>query len=172
MDARSGCPINASIEVIGDRWTLLVLRDVMFGNRRFFRELLAGSEEGIATNILSDRLKRLVAAGLLTRAEARPGQKAEYRLTEAAIQLVPVMAHLGSWGLRHRPTTKRLRVRAELLEAGGPALWEEFMDELRELHLGLARPERGGPPPSQRLRAAYEQALAEDRIDGIDSSDA
>ncbi|MBB5911686.1 DNA-binding HxlR family transcriptional regulator [Nocardia transvalensis] len=162
VEARSGCPINATIEVIGDRWTLLVLRDVIFGDRRYFRELLAGSEEGIASNILSDRLKRLVAAGLLSREDARPGQKAEYRLTEPAIQLVPVLAQLGSWGLRHRPTTRRLRVRAELLEEGGPPLWEEFMDELRERHLGIPRPAGSGPAPSERLRAAYEQALARD----------
>lgn len=53
--ARSGCPINAAVEAFGDSWSLLVLRDVMFGSRRYFRELLAGSEEGIASNILADR---------------------------------------------------------------------------------------------------------------------
>ena len=57
---RSGCPINAAVEAFGDRWTLLVLRDVMFGNRRHFRELQTSSEEGIASNILADRLQRLV----------------------------------------------------------------------------------------------------------------
>lgn len=160
-EGRSGCPINATIEVIGDRWTLLVLRDLMFGNRRHFRELLAGSEEGIASNILSDRLKRLVAADMLTRDDARPGQKAEYRLTEAAIQLVPVMAALGSWGLRHRPTTKQLRVRAELLEQGGPQLWDEFMDELRETHLGIPRPDGEGETATERLARAYAAAVAE-----------
>jgi DNA-binding HxlR family transcriptional regulator len=160
-DGRSGCPINATIEVIGDRWTLLVLRDVMFGDRRHFRELLAGSEEGIASNILSDRLKRLVAAGLLSREDTRPGQKAEYRLTEPAIQLVPVMAQLGAWGLRHRPTTKRLRVRAELLEAGGPRLWAEFMDELRESHLGIPRPNADRPSATQQLAQAFADAVAD-----------
>ncbi|WP_433759812.1 winged helix-turn-helix transcriptional regulator [Nocardia sp. CA-135398] len=160
-EGRSGCPINATIEVIGDRWTLLVLRDVMFGNRRHFRELLAGSEERIASNILSDRLKRLVAAGLLSREDTRPGQKAEYRLTEPAIQLVPIMAQLGAWGLRHRPTTKRLRVRAELLEQGGPQLWAEFMDELRESHLGIPRPDPDAPTATDRLARAYAAAVAE-----------
>jgi DNA-binding HxlR family transcriptional regulator len=160
-EGRSGCPINATIEVIGDRWTLLVLRDVMFGNRRHFRELLAASDEGIASNILSDRLKRLVAAGLLSREDTRPGQKAEYRLTEPAIQLVPIMAQLAAWGLRHRPTTKQLRVRAELLEAGGPELWDEFMDELRESHLGFPRPDHGGPSATERLAHAYAEAMAE-----------
>ena len=62
-DHRSGCPINLTLEMLGDRWSLIVIRDVMFGNRRHFRELLTQSEEGIASNILAARLKRLVAAG-------------------------------------------------------------------------------------------------------------
>jgi len=135
-EARSGCPINAAVEILGDRWSLLVLRDVMFGNRRHFRELQAQSEEGIASNILADRLKKLTRAGLLTRDDAGPGQRAAYSLTEPAIGLVPVLAHLGAWGLRHRPTSPALRVRAQLLEGGGSELWEEFMEQLRVEHLG------------------------------------
>lgn len=133
---RSGCPINMAVEAFGDRWTLLVLRDVMFGNRRYFRELFASSEEGIASNILADRLKQLVAAGLLTRAQVRPGQRAMYSLTEAAIELVPLLALLGLWGVRYRDTDPQLRARAQSLADGGPAVWAEFMDELREMHLG------------------------------------
>jgi DNA-binding HxlR family transcriptional regulator len=124
-----------AVEAFGDRWTLLVLRDVMFGNRRYFRELFASSEEGIASNILADRLKQLVAAGLLTRAQVRPGQRAMYSLTEAAIELVPLLALLGLWGVRYRDTDPQLRARAQSLADGGPAVWAEFMDELRELHL-------------------------------------
>ncbi|WP_439632432.1 winged helix-turn-helix transcriptional regulator, partial [Shinella sp.] len=60
---RSGCPINLTLEILGDRWSLIVLRDMMFGNRRHFRELLTKSEEGIASNILADRLRRLVEEG-------------------------------------------------------------------------------------------------------------
>ena len=105
---RSECPINAAIEVFGDRWSLIVLRDIVFGDRRYFRELQANSIEGIASNILADRLKRLVKSGLLTREDTRPGQRARYSLTEPAIQLVPVFAQLGSWGLRHRPTSSAL----------------------------------------------------------------
>jgi DNA-binding HxlR family transcriptional regulator len=88
-EPRSGCPINAAIEVFGDRSSLLVLRDIVFGDRRYFRELQAGSEEGIASNILADRLKRLVELRLLTREDTRAGQRARYSLTEPAIQLVP-----------------------------------------------------------------------------------
>src|SRR3954453_4867359 len=153
-EPRSGCPINAAVEAFGDRWSLIVLRDIVFGDRRYFRELQSGSLEGIASNILADRLKRLVKSGLLTREDTRPGQRARYSLTEPAIQLVPVLAQLGSWGLRHRPTSRALRVRAELLEQGGPALWAEVMDEPRGSPLGSGPPAR---PPSvrERLRAAY-----------------
>src|ERR1700678_4453466 len=101
-EPRSGCPINLTLEMLGDRWSLIVIRDVMFGNRRHYRDLLTHSEEGIASNILADRLKRLVAAGLLSRREdPSHKQKAIYSLTEPAIQLVPLLAEMGTWGLRH-----------------------------------------------------------------------
>ncbi len=156
---RSGCPINAAIEAFGDRWSLIVLRDIVFGDRRYFRELQAGSIEGIASNILADRLKRLVKSGLLTREDTRAGQRARYSLTEPAIQLVPVFAQLGSWGLRHRPTSSALNARAELLEQGGPALWQEFMDELRRSHLGSKCPARS-PNVRERLNEAYLAAAS------------
>ena len=147
---RSGCAINAAVEVLGDPWAMLVLRDIMFGNHRHFRELIAGSEEGIATNILASRLKQLVAAGLLTRDDARRGQRAAYSLTEAGIQVLPIMVALGSWGLAQRAGERRLRARAELLAA--------MIDELRELHLGVPRPDPDAPRASDRLSAAYEAA--------------
>lgn len=154
---RSGCPINLTLEELGDHWTLIVIRDLMFGNRRTYGELLANSEEGIATNILADRLKRLVDAGLLTRTpDPQHRQKAAYTLTEPSIQLVPLLAHMGAWGRRHTSPSPELSVRAELLERGGPPLWDAFMDELRHLHLGAPRPERS---VFQELQAAYEQAM-------------
>ena len=158
---RSGCPINAAVEVLGDPWATLVLRDIMFGNRRYFRELLAGSEEGIASNILASRLKRLVDAGLLTRDEVRRGQRAAYSLTESGIQALPVMVAFGNWGLAHRTGESRLRVRAELLRDGGPELVGALMDELRELHLGTPRPDPHAARPSEQLAAAYERAVGD-----------
>ncbi|WP_350348318.1 helix-turn-helix domain-containing protein [Agromyces sp. G08B096] len=158
---RSGCAINAAVEVLGDPWSMLVLRDIMFGDRRHFRELLAGSEEGIASNILANRLKRLVDGGLLTRDDARRGQRAAYSLTEAGIQVLPIMVALGTWGLAHRGGERRLRVRAELLRDGGPQLVEAMMDELREAHLGIPRPDPAAPRPSELLAAAYEDAMRE-----------
>jgi len=157
---RSGCPINLSLEVIGDTWSLLVIRDVMFGDRRHFRELLTRSEEGIASNILTDRLRRLLAADLLTRApDPRHAQRRIYSLTERSIQLVPVLATLGAWGRRHLPVTRELAIRAKLLEEGGPELWAEFMDELREVHLGVPRP-AGARSVSARLDEAYQAEVS------------
>ena len=159
---RSGCPINLSLEVFGDKWSLLILRDIIFGGKRHFRELLR-SEEGIATNILSDRLKTLVGLGMLTKADdPTHKQKAIYSLTEPAIELVPIMAHLGSWGRKWLPVTEDLSIRAELLEEGGDAMWVQFMDELREEHLGASSPATTGWKPSVRghLQAAYEAVVA------------
>lgn len=155
---RSGCPINLTLEILGDRWSLIVLRDMMFGNRRHFRELLSKSEEGIASNILADRLKRLVEEGLLSRADdPSHKQKAIYSLTEMGIQLVPVFAAMGTWGRKFLAVSEELSIRAELLENGGPKMWEAFMEELRHLHLGVPAPERS---VFGELRAAYEAVVA------------
>lgn len=156
---RSGCPINMTVELLGDRWSLIVLRDIMFGGHTHFRELLNASMEGIASNILANRLAKLVAAGLLTRDDdPSHRQKVAYHLTEAAVQLVPVMAQLGAWGARWLDTAPELTVRAELLAAGGPPMWERFMAELRATHL------TGAPAPPDgvlaELTAAYEEAAA------------
>src|SRR5690348_2016416 len=117
---RSGCPINLTLETFGDRWSLIVLRDIMFGRRRTFRSLLGGSIEGIASNILADRLKRLTDNGLLSRTgDAAHKQRVIYSLTEKAIELVPLMAVMGSWGLRHTLASTELSTRAQILEDGG-----------------------------------------------------
>ena len=155
---RSGCPINLTLEMLGDRWSLIVIRDIMFGNRRHFRELLTQSEEGIASNVLADRLKRLTEKGLLSRTDdPSHKQKGIYSLTEPSIQLVPLLAQMGAWGRRHMPVSEALSIRAELLEAGGPAMWDAFMEELRALHLGALVPERS---VFAELQAAYLAVVA------------
>ena len=157
---RSGCPINLTLEVLGDKWSLLILRDMMFGNRRHFRELLR-SEEGISSNILADRLKMLLDEGLLTKADdPSHKQKAIYSLTEKAIELLPVFAQIGAWGTRHLPVSEELSIRARLLAEGGPPMWEDFMAELREAHLGNAPRKRRGPGVRERLQTAYEEVIA------------
>ncbi len=160
---RSGCPINLSLEVLGDRWSLIVIRDIIFGNRRHFRDLMAHSQEGIASNILAARLKTLLAAGILTRADdPTHKQKGIYSLTEQGIELLPVLAQLSSWGYKYLPVSEELGIRAKLLAEGGPKLWAEFMDELREMHLGIKR-KRKGPSVFAKLRAAYEAVVAKQK---------
>lgn len=157
---RSGCPINLTLEILGDRWSLIVIRDIMFGDRRHFREILQNSEEGIASNILADRLRRLVDKGLLTRKDdPTHKQKAIYSLTEMAIDLVPLFAYMGAWGRKHLPVSEELSIRAELLEKGGPELWDDFMDELRARHLGKQLPP-GTPSVLGRLTEAYLEVVA------------
>jgi DNA-binding HxlR family transcriptional regulator len=155
---RSGCPINLTLETLGDRWSLIIIRDIMFGNRRHYRDLLNNSEEGIASNILADRLKRLTEAGLLSNSpDPAHKQKTVYSLTEPAIQLVPLLAQMGAWGRRFTPATRELSIRAQLLEEGGPEMLEAFMAELRSQHLGAEAPQRS---VIGELTEAYLAALA------------
>ena len=126
MEPLPAGPITAAVEVLGDRWTLLILRDVVFADRRYFRALLTGSAEGIASNILADRLVRLVEAGILARGTAARGQRARYSLTEAGIQTVPILLALGDWGAAWRPVGES--------ETSTPL--DELMDDLRTRHLG------------------------------------
>jgi DNA-binding HxlR family transcriptional regulator len=160
-EQRSGCPINLTLEVVGDKWSLLVIRDMMFGNRRHFRELLTKSEEGISSNILADRLKTLLDQGVITWADdPSHKQKGIYSLTEQGIELLPILAQMSGWGFKYLPVSEELGIRAKLLDQGGPKLWAEFMDELRETHLGVKRRKKTGPSVGERLQAAYERVMA------------
>lgn len=138
-EPRSYCPINLSLEIFGDTWTLLVLRDMMFAGKRHFRELLQ-SDEHIASNILADRLARLVEHGLLTKREdPTHKQKAIYSLTEKGIALLPIVVQIGAWGSRWVPDAKKLdsgarKVVREIQESG-PRAWAKRMEELRAEHL-------------------------------------
>ena len=137
---RSGCPINLTLEVVGDKWSLLIIRDMIFAGKRHFRELLQ-SEEGISSNILTDRLNMLVATGLLTRApDPSHRQKVRYSLTEQSIALVPVLVQLGIWGRTWLPASEELSAVSRDLEAGGPPLWEQLMADLRATHLDATAP--------------------------------
>jgi DNA-binding HxlR family transcriptional regulator len=147
VEPRSGSPINAAVEVLGDRWSLLVLRDIIFDDRRYFRALLTASIEGIASNILADRLVKLVEAGVLTRGTAARGQRARYSLTEAGIQTLPIIYALGNWGLDWRPGSTELGARQQFMREKGPAFLEELMDELRVHHLDPTPPSHDGFGP-------------------------
>jgi DNA-binding HxlR family transcriptional regulator len=102
---RSTCPVAGALDIVGDRWTLLVVRDLLRGKRRYGD--LAASAEHIPTNILADRLRRLEQAGLVERRQysERP-PRYEYRLTRTGKELAPVVRSVAEWGLRHVPGTR------------------------------------------------------------------
>jgi DNA-binding HxlR family transcriptional regulator len=102
---RSDCPIACALDLIGDRWTLVVLRDLTMARKRYFQELLEGNE-GIATNILASRLKLLEAAGLVTRrVDPAQGRRVIYSPTGKALDLLPVLIELARWSLKHNAGT-------------------------------------------------------------------
>jgi DNA-binding HxlR family transcriptional regulator len=108
---RSGCPLNASVETLGDRWSLLIIRDMMLRGFRTYKEFLE-SFEGIATNILADRLRKLQAYGIIT-TERDPldGRRLFYLLTEKGIDLAPVLTEMVLWAARHEKTENQALVR-------------------------------------------------------------
>jgi DNA-binding HxlR family transcriptional regulator len=160
LDHRSGCPINLALEAIGDRWSLIILRDIIFGDRRSYRDLQTKSLEGIATNILASRLRDLTTKGFLTSAQdPTHRQRTVYSLTEKAIALVPVIATLGAWGVAYLPASIEMSARAIALADRGPGFWAAFMCELRVRHLG-AKLSLAEPPPSRVIEDAYQAIIA------------
>lgn len=133
---RSSCPINLSLELLGDRWTLLIIRDLIFASKRRFREFLQ-SDEGISSRTLAERLQTLQDEGVLTRRDdPTHGLKAIYSLTEAGIDLLPVLATLGAWGSQHRDADDKLSRIANELAAGCAPRLERMKEQLRAEHLG------------------------------------
>ena len=101
---RSGCPISIALELLGDPWSLLIVRDLMFKGIRTFSGFQQGGE-GIATNILAERLKRLEAAGIITRRpDPDDGRRAIYALTPRGIDLAPMLVEMVIWSARHEET--------------------------------------------------------------------
>jgi DNA-binding HxlR family transcriptional regulator len=108
---RSGCPLNASVEILGDRWSILIIRDMMLRGFQTYKEFLT-SYEKIATNILADRLRNLEAHGIIT-AERDPkdGRRVIYRLTAKGIDLAPVLTEMVLWAAAHEKTENEALVR-------------------------------------------------------------
>ncbi|MGO1539932.1 MAG: winged helix-turn-helix transcriptional regulator [Leucobacter sp.] len=96
---RSDCPVNRALEVIGDQWSLVILRDIAAYDRRSFRDLRASNGEGISAPVLSRRLTDLTQAGFLTKADASRGKQGKYSLTELGLQTIPLMAELARLGV-------------------------------------------------------------------------
>jgi DNA-binding HxlR family transcriptional regulator len=121
-EPRSACPIANALDLVGDRWTLLVIRDLLFLGKRRFGELL-GSPEGIPTNILSDRLRRLEEGGLVEKVpyQLRP-PRYEYQITPKGVDLFPVLKAMAEWSLRHNSAVK-----------APPGVFEKYAERFREL---------------------------------------
>jgi DNA-binding HxlR family transcriptional regulator len=101
---RSGCPLNASVEILGDRWSLLIIRDMVLRGFRSYKEFLE-SYEGIATNILADRLQKLMAHGIISsQPDPLDGRKLIYSLTAKGIDLAPVLTEMVLWAAAHEET--------------------------------------------------------------------
>ncbi len=111
---RSGCPVSIGLEIFGDLWSLLIVRDMMTRGSRTFKDFM-NAGEGIATNILAGRLRKLEASGIIT-AEPAPtdARQIYYRLTEKGIDLAPVLLELLLWGARHHETGAPCAVMAEM----------------------------------------------------------
>jgi DNA-binding HxlR family transcriptional regulator len=108
---RSGCPLNATVEMLGDRWSLLIVRDMMLRGFQTYREFRE-SDEGIATNILADRLRKLEAHGIITtKRDVKDGRKFIYLLTPKGIDLAQVLAEMVLWAARHEQTGNRALIR-------------------------------------------------------------
>lgn len=132
QDQRSTCPISAALELVGDRWTLLVVRDLMFAGKRHFREFLK-SEEAISSNVLADRLASLVENGILKRdGDPTHAQKAVYSLTERGLDLLPLIAAMSAWSQKYEVDTRRPE--AVQLVQGGPKLLKQIEMQLRRDH--------------------------------------
>jgi DNA-binding HxlR family transcriptional regulator len=137
------CPIKASLLVLGDRWSLLVVRDLLFAGHRTFNEFLR-SARGVATNILADRIKGLLDAGIITKAaDPDDGRKWIYSLTPKGVDLAPVLLELSLWGVKHENgvAPPGILERWEADRAG-------FLAELRK----NARPSSRTPAPSKSSR--------------------
>ena len=101
---RSGCPLNASVEILGDRWSLLIIRDMMLRGFRSYKQFLQ-FYEGIATNILADRLRKLIAHGIITtEPDPSDGRKTIYSLTAKGKDLAPVLTEMVLWAAAHEDT--------------------------------------------------------------------
>ena len=150
---RSDCPIARALDVVGDKWTLVVLRDLIMARRRHYQEILAGNE-GIASNILASRLKLLEAAGMITRRrDPEQRRRVIYEPTEKALDLLPVMIELVLWGLKFDP------------QASAPAHFmrrlsedrEGFIAELRAQHATASQRTASPSKPHRRRRRVSER---------------
>ncbi|MCF2443949.1 helix-turn-helix transcriptional regulator [Dyadobacter sp. CY345] len=131
LKQRSTCPVSTSLDVLGDKWTLLILRDMVFAGKSTYGQFLQ-SEEKIATNVLADRLAALELQGILTKAVAEDKKsKFTYRLTKKGAETIPIIVELVLWGTKHLATVASPMLLEEI-QANKEAAIEKFQRNARE----------------------------------------
>lgn len=129
---RSRCPIAYSLDVLGDRWTLLILRDLAFKNRRYFQDFL-GASERISSNILADRLRRLERWKLIERhADPADGRRIRYFLTDDGLDLIPILIEITIWGSKRHPDPTVPVERAEQMSLDRDAVVRSYQERIRQ----------------------------------------
>src|ERR1700678_3709636 len=156
---RSECPLNASVEMLGDRWSLLIIRDMMLRGARTYKTFLE-CYDGIATNILADRLRRLVAYGIITtEPDPSDGRKVIYLLTEKGIDLAPVLTEMVLWASAHEDTgnqalVQQMQADKKKFLAGVRQRWETRDPNPATTRSGDTKP--GRPPRRASGKARSE----------------
>ncbi len=131
-EKRSGCPIDYALDVFGDRWSLLVIRDLVFVGKQHFNELME-SPEGIASNILTARLKKLESEGLISRrVDADNRRQVVYELTDKGLDLVPILIDMVGWGGKYDPKTGAPKAFLERIKKDREGLIRETIASLRQ----------------------------------------
>lgn len=130
---RSHCPVNFGLEAFGDRWALLVLRDIVFRGKRTYGEFLK-SEEGFATNILASRLEHLIEAGILQReTDEKDGRKDIYSLTEKGLDLIPLLFEMVLWSAKYdsRSEANRILRLVELIRKDNRKISKKVIEQVK-----------------------------------------
>jgi DNA-binding HxlR family transcriptional regulator len=154
---KSDCPVHFALEVFGDAWTLLIIRDLMFKGRTSYTDFLS-AEEGIATNVLADRLVRLEEDGIIEKVfGSGRGSASAYRLTAKGIDLLPIMLEIIGWSAKYDPKTAADRGFVRRLHRDRPALETEIRSKL----VGRATRAGADAPPGPR-RTARKQTKAKE----------
>jgi DNA-binding HxlR family transcriptional regulator len=157
LKRRSACPLNASVEMLGDRWSLLIIRDMMLRGFRSYKEFLE-CYEGIATNILADRLRKLQAYGIIV-AEPDPkdARKVAYSLTAKGISLAPVLTEMVLWAAAHEDTgnqalVQQMRADKKKFLAGVRQRWADTLTRRTKTPSADTTPARPAPRASGKVR--------------------
>jgi len=143
---RSHCPVSLALEAIGDRWSLLILRDLILRGKRRYQEFLS-SEEGISTNILAERLVRLEHQGLILKSDD-PDDKRQFRYfpTQKALDLLPVIFAMARWSFKYSPHIDPAHPFFQRVKAGERTFMRQILSQFRGGRPGPAIASRGRAP--------------------------